>query len=234
MAVCAALGLTGTTDLPTGNPMETVLPAGWYADPADSSRYRYWAGDRWTTHVRDRGAVDIAGARPLPDFDSADVESAEPSTGRRRRRVPVLLAVLFLVALAAAAGVVTLGGSDSSQAAGNTLTGEVRVAIARTRGAGADSTPADGTRCGTGAPPGVGAGTEVTVSNARGDDLGRTVLRAGQVDRTRNATTCVFDYAIAAVANARIYAVQVSGRPASRMTTAQLESAGWRVDLSVG
>ncbi len=214
--------------------MATALPAGWYADPADSSRYRYWTSEQWTTHVRDRDAVDTAGARPLPDFDAADVESVEPSAGRFRRRVPVLLGALALIALVATAGAVTLGGSDSSQAAGNTLTGEVRVAIARTRGAAGDSPPADGARCGTGAPPGVGAGTEVTVSNARGDELGRTVLRAGQVDRTQNATTCVFDYAIAAVTNAQVYAVQVSGRPASRMTIAQIVSAGWRVDLRVG
>ncbi|MEA2449365.1 MAG: hypothetical protein QOG63_1297 [Thermoleophilaceae bacterium] len=30
---------------------ETTFPAGWYADPSDSSRWRYWDGQEWTTDV---------------------------------------------------------------------------------------------------------------------------------------------------------------------------------------
>ena len=214
--------------------MATALPAGWYADPADSCRYRYWAGDRWTTHVCDRDAVDIAGARPLPDFDTADGEAAGPSTGRRHRRVPVLLAVLALVAVVATAAVVTLGGSDSSQAAGNTLTGEVRVAIAQTRGAVGNSPATDGTRCGTRAPPGVGARTEVTVSNARGDELrsDRAARRAGRsLPERHHLRVRLCDRRRGERCDLRRPGV---GPAPSRMTAAQLESAAWRVDLSIG
>ena len=220
--------------------MATTLAAGWYADPADSTQYRYWTGDQWTAHVRDRTQVDQGiGVRPLPDFDRVEVEApaTDPTTDatRRQRRVPVLLAVVALLVVMATAGVVTLGGSDPSGAGGQTLTGEVRVAANQAKGgAGNDSFLADGTRCGTGAPPGIGAGTEVTVSNARGEALGQTRLRAGQVDRTLNSITCVFTYAIDAVPDAEVYSVRVARQSATRMTTAQLEASGWRVDLRVG
>ncbi len=218
--------------------MATALPAGWYADPADTNQYRYWSGHEWTPHVRDRAEVDrTAASRPLPDFDVLPMSAAEPvpETTRHRGRVPVLLTVLGLLAVVATAGVVAFGGSDPSGAGGQTLAGEVRVAIEQAKGgAGGGSFVADGTRCGTGRPPGVGAGTEVTVSNARGEVLGRTELHAGQMDRTLNSTTCVFTYEITGVPDAEIYAVQVTGRPGTRLTVAQLEASGWRADLRVG
>jgi len=218
--------------------MATALPAGWYADPADANQYRYWAGDKWSAHVRDRGQVDRAAiSRPLPDFDlpEAPVADAGGDTTRRRRRVPVLLAVLGLLAVVATAGAVAFGGSDPSGADGRTLAGEVRVAAGQAKGGGGNDTfLADGTRCGTGAPPGIGAGTAVTVSNARGEELGRTELPAGQVDRTLNSITCVFPYEITAVADAEVYSVQVAGQPATRLTIAQLEASGWRTDVRIG
>lgn len=221
--------------------MATPLPAGWYADPADANQYRFWTGEEWTAHVRDRSEVDrAASSRPLPDFDLPERVVAEPLSGadtdtRRRRRVPVLLAVLGLMAVMATAGAVTFGGSDPSGADGQSLTGEVRVGIDQAKGgAGHGPFVADGSRCGTGRPPGVGAGSEVTVSNARGEVLGRTELHAGRMDRTLNSTTCVFGYTITDVPDAEVYAVQVTGHPAIRMTVAQLEAAGWRADLRVG
>jgi hypothetical protein len=30
--------------------------AGWYPDPADESKIRYWDGEKWTDHVADRNA----------------------------------------------------------------------------------------------------------------------------------------------------------------------------------
>lgn len=29
-------------------------PAGWYADPADTSMVRWWDGQAWTTHIQDK------------------------------------------------------------------------------------------------------------------------------------------------------------------------------------
>ena len=118
----------------------TALPAGWYGDPADSTRYRYWTGEQWTTHVQNRAQVDIAAAeadmvaaaRPLPDFDDPDGTAPGATTRRRRRRVPVILAVVALAAIVGTAGAVASGRDDSGQ----TLAGDVRVATPSVRGGG--------------------------------------------------------------------------------------------------
>lgn len=198
----------------------TALPAGWYGDPADSTRYRYWDGEQWTTHVQNRAEVDIAAAeadmaaaaRPLPDFDDPDGTAPGATTGRRRRRVLILLAVVALAAIAGAACfVVASGGGDRGQ----TLAGEVRV----------------GDGCGTGSAQSIGAGSALTVSNARGEVLGRTELQAGRLDRSPTATTCVFPYEVTGVDDAAVYLVQVAERRPTRSTRAQVEADRGRIDV---
>lgn len=41
--------------------MSETPPAGWYPDPQDSSRQRYWNGTAWTEHTAD-GSPQAAGA----------------------------------------------------------------------------------------------------------------------------------------------------------------------------
>jgi Protein of unknown function (DUF2510) len=215
----------------------TALPAGWYGDPADSTRYRYWDGGQWTTHVQNRAEVDIAAAeadmaaaaRPLPDFDDPGGTASGATTGRRR--VPILLAVVALAAIAgAAAFVVTSGGGDSGQ----TLAGEVRVGTESVRGGGEPDDGAAGDGCGTGSAQSIGAGSALTVSNARGEVLGRTELQAGRLDRTPTATTCVFPYEVTGVDDAAVYLVQVAERRPTRTTRAQVEADRGRIDVLLG
>lgn len=220
--------------------MATSLPAGWYVDPADGTRYRFWSGTQWTTHVQNRGEVDIAAAeaevdaasRPLPDFDAVEGDDRDPSTGRRLPSLPVVLAVVVLAAIVASAGVAAFRPAEGGQ----TLTGEVRVAAGALRGGdGQDGGfEGDGTRCGTGAAPGVGAGSEVTVSNGRGRVLGHTELQSGHLDRTLTSTACVFHYEVTGVDDAEVYLLRVAERPPTRMTRAELEASGGRLDLRVG
>lgn len=42
-------GSTGLADLP-GSVAAPAVPAGWYADPSDPERLRWWDGERWTDH----------------------------------------------------------------------------------------------------------------------------------------------------------------------------------------
>ncbi len=208
--------------------MATAPPAGWYTDPADRDRYRYWTGEQWTGHVRDR-VIDPtpAGTAAAPGDD------APPIAGGRRPRLPVLVAVVALVAIAATAGVVAYVDRAPTGAGGNTLTGDVRVGLGPADPAADRAFGPDGTPCQTGTGPGIGAGSTVTVRNARGEELGRAALEGGRVDRTPNSTTCVFDYTIPAVPGAELYTVRVADRPARRVTRAQVERAGWRIDLHV-
>jgi hypothetical protein len=212
--------------------MGNQLPAGWYVDPSDAHQYRWWTGDRWTTDTQDKTAVDIAAAeaatRPLPDFDADEEGATGVSDGRRR--IPVLLAVALLVGMVATAGVVAVRPDPAD---GHQLTGEIRVATDDVAGwtRRADRFLGDGAPCGEGETPGVGAGTKVTVSSARGDVLGEVSLGMGEVDRTLNSTSCVFPYAVDGLDEARIYLVQVGDHDPRRAKFAAVESAGWILDL---
>jgi hypothetical protein len=217
--------------------MGKQLPAGWYVDPSDAHRYRWWAGDEWTTHTRDKAEVDIAAAeeamRPLPDFDAVDAPGQPRPAGDGKRRIPVLLAVALLIGIVATAGIVAFRPSSEE---GHQLRGEIRVSADHVAGwsGRADRFLGDGAPCGATGNRGVGAGTMVTVSSARGDELGAAELGEGVVDRTLNSTSCVFSYAVDMVDDARVYVVSVGRRAARRTTHDTVEAAGWTVDVRLG
>jgi hypothetical protein len=73
-------------------------PAGWYPDPRDPRRIRWWDGDGWTetTQPAPTGAV------PTPA-----VATAEPA--RRSPVLPLVVGVLALVLLAGAAAAILIG-----------------------------------------------------------------------------------------------------------------------------
>ena len=131
----------------------------------------------------------------------------------------------------ATAGVVTFGGGNG----GHELSGEVRVAVGAARGGANQSGgfAGDGASCGTGGSRGVGEGTTVTVTSAKGDELGVTELGEGRVDRTLTSTTCVFDYSVDGVADAGMYVIEVGDRRAARATRDSIEQAGWQLDVRV-
>jgi Protein of unknown function (DUF2510) len=214
--------------------MGRQLPAGWYVDPSDAHQYRWWAGDQWTTHVRDKTEIDIAAAeeamRPLPDFDTVAADGSVKDDGRRP--VPVLLAVAVLVGIVATAGIVAFRPDTE----GHQLTGEIRVATAEVAGWSrrADQALGDGAPCGDGGSPGVGEGTTVAVTSAQGDALGETSLGEGTVDRTANSTTCVFPYAVDGLDDALVYVVKVGPRVARRARIEAVEASNWTVDLRLG
>ena len=217
--------------------MGTQLPAGWYVDPADKSQYRYWSGEHWTTHTQDKAEVDIAAAeaemRPFPDFDAVDDDGNPTTTAEKRRRLPVLIAVVALVAVLATAGIVAL---KPDAASGPQLSGQIRVP-ARSMGGGpggAAGFAGDGTPCGGNGGLGVGAGTPVTVTSARGAVLGETELGEGEVDHTLTSTTCVFSYTVEGVGEAEVYVLRVGRRRAGRAPREAVETAGWQLDGRLG
>jgi hypothetical protein len=52
----------------------TIAPIGWYPDPADSSRLRWWDGLRWTDRTE----------QPRPDLQPAFGYSSLDGTVRRQ------------------------------------------------------------------------------------------------------------------------------------------------------
>jgi Protein of unknown function (DUF2510)/Protein of unknown function (DUF3592) len=48
----AATSASNTEAPASAPPSQSMPPAGWYADPADSSRQRWWDGTQWTDHFQ--------------------------------------------------------------------------------------------------------------------------------------------------------------------------------------
>lgn len=71
---------------------EISLPAaGWYPDPADASRIRWWDGQTWTQHV----AVADGGATPASPQPSPTPAPAPQKAGRNVQTKLTLWAGLF-------------------------------------------------------------------------------------------------------------------------------------------
>ena len=91
--------------------MTTAFASGWYVDPSDSTRVRYWDGSRWTKDTWDLAeASETVMDGPSPpitieaDAEADELEWVRPSAGRSRLgRVVVLAGCLVAVAVAIAA-----------------------------------------------------------------------------------------------------------------------------------
>ena len=100
--VPAGLPLPRRVDLPP-----PVAPAGWYPDPEDAARMRWWNGTKWTRRFAEPGAASTAKVRTrtadapprlrpaqrparrrlLPNVDFSGNRGAQrPVRGRRTRR----------------------------------------------------------------------------------------------------------------------------------------------------
>lgn len=74
-------------EIPVGSPPAPpgrhAAPGGWYADPVDQVRERYWDGWQWTRNVRprERGRGRYAGSPPPPHRDSRGEPTNEQIQG---------------------------------------------------------------------------------------------------------------------------------------------------------
>ncbi|MET9327790.1 DUF2510 domain-containing protein [Tsukamurella sp. NPDC003166] len=74
-AVATGLRLPKKADLPP-----PVAPAGWYPDPEDVARMRWWSGDKWTRRFAEPGAVPVVTRRS----DAPPRLAPRPRTARRQ------------------------------------------------------------------------------------------------------------------------------------------------------
>jgi len=70
---------------------ENSLPAaGWYPDPADATRIRWWDGQTWTQHVAVADAAATPAA-PQPDRSTPSAPAPVPSPAKAGRNVQTKL-----------------------------------------------------------------------------------------------------------------------------------------------
>ena len=55
----------------------TMMPAGWYTDPARRHEYRYWSGTDWSTLVSDNA---VTATDPLESPPQSPVPESPPTT----------------------------------------------------------------------------------------------------------------------------------------------------------
>jgi hypothetical protein len=84
---------------------------GWYPDPEDSSRVRYWDGQTWTDRTGKRGQ----GGAGNKDAEPERAPGAEPPS-ERRWRVPLALGLVVLLAAGVAAFFVLSGSEEAAGA----------------------------------------------------------------------------------------------------------------------
>lgn len=80
------------------NRSESTLPLeGWYPDPRDEDRLRWWDGTRWTPHTAERKTPPA----PEPAGDEVPAPKPEPAAGRQPGSVAAPAALLIPRRLAA-------------------------------------------------------------------------------------------------------------------------------------
>jgi hypothetical protein len=120
-------------------------PAGWYPDPRDASRRRYWDGERWSELTATGDATPSAGAAA----DTGDPGAQGP---RDRRGLLLIAAAVAVVLVLGAAGWAVLGGSDDAT---DDAAASSTSASSTTAGSGPDATdptPAPSAPASTAAP----------------------------------------------------------------------------------
>lgn len=90
-------------------------PAGWYPDPQDASRQRYWNGTAWTEHTAD-GGPQAAGTSGQAAAAPGGIGSAsEPDTWTWQS----ILATIFCCNVLGVAGVLNAGRAEQALRAGD-------------------------------------------------------------------------------------------------------------------
>ncbi len=92
--------------------MSETPPAGWYPDPQDANRQRYWDGTAWTEHTADATPQAAAGGPPGAATSTA---SSGPDTWTWQS----IVATIFCCNVLGVIGVLNAGRAEQAVKAGD-------------------------------------------------------------------------------------------------------------------
>ena len=93
--------------------MSDMPPAGWYPDPQDGTRQRYWDGDAWTEHTAD-ASPQATSATTAPTAGSTS-SAGSPDTWTWQS----IVATIFCCNLLGVVGVLNAGRAEAALRAGD-------------------------------------------------------------------------------------------------------------------
>lgn len=103
--------------------MSDTPPAGWYPDPQDASRQRYWNGTAWTEHTA-AGSPQAGGQAAAPATTSS---AGGPDTWTWQS----IIATIFCCNVLGVAGVLNAGRAEQAVRAGDLAAARQHAAQAR-------------------------------------------------------------------------------------------------------
>ena len=89
--------------------MSETPPAGWYPDPQDADRQRYWDGNAWTEHTADAS----------PQAAGAAATTSTSSSGPDTWTWQSILATIFCCNVLGVVGVLNAGRAEQALRAGD-------------------------------------------------------------------------------------------------------------------
>lgn len=100
--------------------MSETPPAGWYPDPQDATRQRYWDGSAWTEHTAD-GAPQASGAGSMATGGAATSGAAMASTSSSPDTWTwqSIVATIFCCNVLGVVGVLNAGRAESALKSGD-------------------------------------------------------------------------------------------------------------------
>lgn len=96
--------------------MSETPPAGWYPDPQDAKRQRYWDGTAWTEHTAEGSSQAASAAGHQPATTSS---GAVPGSGPNTWTWQSIVATILCCAPIAVAGALNAGRAEAALKAGD-------------------------------------------------------------------------------------------------------------------
>ena len=109
--------------------MSETPPAGWYPDPQDAEKQRYWDGNAWTEHTAD--AAPQAASAGMATGATAGAGTSMATSGPDTWTWQSIVATIFCCNVLGVVGVLNAGRAESAVKAGDLVAANQYAASAK-------------------------------------------------------------------------------------------------------